>query len=167
MSVGPAEAQLGLQVGSTVLGFMGGNDRADAADNSAWDAYGATMGQLNAKDFQINNQATAQMSNRATMAAIDVARITNIASTNGVQGSSVDHLIGDALMQRDMDISGVVENANNQKLQVLEERKSAYAKARGRVNEAEAARPSILGTGLSIAAAGAQYYGKTNGTASS
>lgn len=162
-----SSAMTALQVGSAVVNYVGGNKQAFSQQQAAWDNYYAQKEQLQIQSRQIDSQAAGQMSNRAVLAAVDAARLVNVAADGGVTGLSVDHLIADSKFQASMDNSGIEQNRENQQVQNAMEVQGAWSKAQSQVNQADSKRPSLLSTGLQIGTALGEYSTRGSSSTSS
>ena len=106
-----------------------------------------------------NAVAQEQMGERARQHLQDLGRLNSLAAETGAAGSSTERIITDEANGFGRDITTLQQNARRAGEQSHAQGLSGQAEANTMM--ANIRRPSALGTGLQIAAAGAQAYGAT------
>jgi cell division protein FtsL len=134
----PLTIGIGLAVATTAVSVVGQIQQANQAN-------AAIKAQLKVEDKQIDQKATQEIDNRLREARRDMGRIMVAAGESGLslESGSVKALEEDAAMQASLD--------NEQSLANRESRKEA---ARADANSKMVSKPTVLGAGLQIAAAG-------------
>lgn len=156
-------ATFAIQAVSAVSSYVGGQNQADAANNAAWNNYYANKAILDQQAKEITQSANNQETERSIQAQIERAKMRTLAGESGLAGNLVDRWMQDSSMQESKDISSIETNKSNQLKQNLNQQQGIYARAQGQSNEAYSKAPSMLGTGLQIAGAGATYGINTKG----
>jgi hypothetical protein len=131
---------------------------AKATDKAAGQAQQDAMAGLSDQLYQANQQATDQMVARSKQAVREAGAMNAIFADSGLAGASQDRLLAEAEANAQADLTTIERNRTNRENQGQSEAAAIRARAQSEVNKAP--RPSLLGTGLQIAAAGADYYAR-------
>jgi len=153
-------ASFAITAVSAISSYIGGNQQAAAANNAAWDNYYANQQIMAEQAKQIAASSNNEMSERQIQAQIEQAKLRTAAGEAGIAGNVVDRWYQDSEMQEARDMASIETNKSNRLKQNALETQGLYNKAKGQSNEAYSKAPSLLGTGLQIAGAGAEYMAK-------
>jgi len=156
-----AMASFAATATTAVASYVGGQSQASAQNKAAWDNYNANQAIMAEQAKQIAASANNEVSERQIQAQIEQAKLRTVAGESGVAGNLVDRWFQDSEMQESRDIASIETNKSNRLKQNNLETQGLYARAQGQANEASSKAPSLLGTGLQIAGAGAEYGRKT------
>jgi len=156
-----AMASFAVSAVSAVASYVGGQSQASAQNKAAWDNYNANQQIMAEQAQQIAASANNETSERKIQAHIEQAKLRVAAGESGVAGNLVDRFYQDSEMQEARDIASIETNKANRLKQNGLETQGLYARAQGQANEASSNAPSLLGTSLQIAGAGAEYSSKT------
>jgi hypothetical protein len=157
---GVPQAMLGLQVVSSLSGAMSGADAAQQQMDAASSNLNNQLYQNSVKQVQVNAQATDKMSQRARDAELANGRINAVSGESGIALNG-DVLSRDSEMSKGMDMATIESNRKNGIVQTEWDAQTYKSQAQDRINKAQSSAPTLLGTGLQIAGAGLDYYGKT------
>lgn len=108
---------------------------------------------------QIDAQAADNMSARAREAMIEQAHLRVVSGETGLAGVSADRLATESAFNRGTDIASIASNRTNALNQAYLEARGAASSGQSKANSIT--QPSLLGTGLQIAGAGASYGAET------
>lgn len=134
------------------LNYIGGNQQADNAQAASNSALSLEYQQINEKQQQINQQSALDQSERNKQGLLEQAKISTIAGESGALGISSDRVLADSFMQEGTDMSSLEKNRVNAIKQTGWEGRQAQGSADVRNADISNKRPSLIGTGLQIAA---------------
>lgn len=154
---------LAISAASAVMAYQQGQKQTKAAEASARNAAELNNQAYAQQAQQINQQASDAMSDRAREAMIERGRLRVISAESGVgDGSgSQDQLTRQSYFDEGYDMSRIESNRSAKQDQAQLDARGGQAATQSRLNAIEASKPSLIGTGLQIAGAGAAAYQKT------
>jgi hypothetical protein len=153
MCVDPATAALALTIASSAVSHIGAQQSAKAQDSAIRQNAAINQERMAAQVKQTNDASREEMSERARQAMIERGRLQVIAGESGLSG--FDREINNTFYSESTDIATLESNRRNRIEQMNVEGRAGTASANNQL--ASVRRPSLLGTGLQIAAAGANY----------
>lgn len=154
-----------LSAASTAASYVGQMQAAQATErantenrNNALKAMELNWEQLDARTIQEREAAATEKANAARQVRGAKATAQVSAAESGTGGLSVDALLGDIQANYDRYASGVDTNVDYSLAQLQMEKRGARASGIDRINSApRGQKPSLLGAGLQIGAAGLNY----------
>lgn len=150
-----AYAALAASAGQAVMGYVEGSRQASAQDAAIRQSWESTQQQFAVQRDEVNDQATSEMSERAREARIERARLQTIAAESGLGGLSNDRLESETFFTEGSDLAAIEGNRKRTQRQINANERGAYSDAQSKVNAVK--RPSLIGAGLQIAGAGADF----------
>jgi hypothetical protein len=153
MCIPAAAVALALTAGQAVTSYMSQRQSAKAQDAAIKQNYEVNQGRVNAQAKQINDASREEMSERSRQAMIERGRLQVVAGESGLSG--FDREVNNTFYSEGTDIATMENNRRNRIGQLNVESQMGGASANSQL--ASVRRPSLLGTGLQIAAAGANY----------
>jgi hypothetical protein len=149
-----------LQMAQVAVGAVGQARQARAVATNARAAEAASLYGLSEQTLQYDQQNTDRMTDRARQAMADVGSLNAIFADANLSGNTQDRIAavteGDALR----DLTTLDRNTANRANQAQADATAIRARTQSTINSARP--PSILGTGLQIAAYGAEAYDKAH-----
>lgn len=149
---------IALSVVSTVVGFIGQQQQASAQHDAIQADYNNKQATLNQQAQQTNAAATADMSERSRQAMIERGRLQVIGAESGLGTGNLDRTTQQSEFNQGFDIATIEGNRKNAIAQNTLDSTGAYAQAQSRSNAVR--QPSLIGAGLQIAGAGADYMNR-------
>jgi hypothetical protein len=145
-------------VASVAVGYVSASKAADKQDDANRDNYAQQSEAASRQYAETNKQAAQEMSQRAHEGMVERARLRVISGESGLSGVTTDKIAGESDFNQGTDIASIESNRRAQNLQTQSNANGLRATTQSRL--AAISRPSLLGTGLQIAGAGADYYGE-------
>lgn len=150
-------AMLAISAVSAAVSYTQAKSAADNQQKAIQANTEQQMKTLVTQQWQARGNAAEQMSARAKAAAVERGRLTVIGAETGLGGVNSNHIFNEADFNAGQDITSIQRNARNIQEQSSLQQRGITAQAQGQLNTIS--RPSALGAGLQIAAAGASAYG--------
>lgn len=127
--------------------------QTDAAQN----AYDQGVLQIKNQQVQASQAASTQMSERARQAMVETGHLEAISNESGTNGGgSNDRVTNEANFNSGTDIATLQANAESQQRALADQARGAYSTAEQRMSSIQ--QPSLIGTGLQIAASTTSQY---------
>lgn len=145
-----------LQMAQVAMGAVGQAQASRQNASAAIQAQSASIAGLNEQTLQFNQQQTDQMTTRSRQAMNDVGTLNAIFADSGLSGNSQDRIKNVTEGQAQTDLTTLDRNVSNRGSQATAERSAITARTQSQINSVRG--PSVLGTGLQIAAIGASEY---------
>lgn len=155
----PALVVAGLQIGSAVVGYRAQREQARAMNAAIAENEAAQNAALAEQAEQSRKKSVDEMSERAREAMIARGRLRAIGAESGISGVTQDRLESEISFNEGVDIATLESNRLATERQIARQRDVVRADANRQ--RAGVRSPSLLGTGLQIAGAGAQYAART------
>lgn len=149
-----AVAALALAAGSTYLQYEQGHRMARRQDQAIADQRAADAEALTYQKDELNRSVDENISIRARQAEAERGRIASYTAESGL-GDNSGRLANVSRFNEGFDITSMNENRNRQLTQMTAENKAAGAALSSR--SASIQRPSMLGSALSLGAAGLNF----------
>lgn len=146
----------GTAIASTAVSAYGQYDTARQAHNSARNSADLANAEQAAQQEQINKKATDELVARSRQATLELGALNTIFAETGVTGVSHDRLSGQVEGDAITDATTIERNRQAAASQGSVSRVAYAARAQSQANSVT--RPSLIGTGLQIAAAGTDAY---------
>jgi hypothetical protein len=153
MCVDPVTAALALKVAKAGVDFISTRQSAKAQDAAIRQNAAINQERMTAQVRQTNDAAREEMSERARQAMIERGRLQVIAGESGLSGW--DREVNSTFYSESTDIATLESNRRNRIEQMNVEGRASTANTNNQL--ASVKRPSLLGTGLQIAAAGVNH----------
>lgn len=147
---------LAISAVSSVAAYSGQRQQARAQEAGIRANYRERDAAMQAQQFEQNQQATQQMSQRAVEALRQRGRLAAALADSGLGGSSQSRLFGDIDMQEATDLATLEANRASAIAQGERQRRANTSGTNAEL--ASIRQPSLLGTGLQIAGAGLDSY---------
>lgn len=152
----PMTAMLAFTAVSTVSGFVGAQQDAEAQRDSAEANYQAQMADLAARQAEIDGTALEEKSDVAKEALLRKGQLRVATGEAGVSGLVVDSLLNDVQTQAGAANSRIETNRTRATSQNNRAKESAYASAKSTINSAR--DPSVLGLVSDLGMSGLQIH---------
>lgn len=149
-----------VQMAQVAVGAYGQNQQASAVRKNALQAQQDALYGLHDQQVQIDAQATDQMTDRSKAAMSEVGTLNAIFADSGVSGNTQDRIAAVAGINASADMATLDRNRVNKQNQTQADAASIRARTQSQINGSP--RASVLGTGLQIAAIGANEYNRQN-----
>lgn len=143
-------ASLAIGTASAGMSFMQQSQQASARDKAIKANYSQQMDTFKVQQAQVNKQATDEMSARARENQIEAARLRVVNGESGLFGNTNDRILGESYFNLGSDVASIESNRAAQQKQLTQEAKSIRAGTQSQMSQVT--RPSLIGTGLQIAA---------------
>lgn len=150
----------GVSVASTAAAAYAQHQGSKATSAASREAQDAANAGLDARGRQVNANAPDEMVDRSKQALRELGAMNTIFADSGLAGNTQNRLAGEVEGNAQADLTTVERNRQAAATQNASEGAAIRARAQSQINSAP--RPSILGTGLQIAATGANYYASRN-----
>lgn len=155
---------LGISAVTAALTYKQANDSADRQTQTINEGAELNNNQTRTQYEQNNQAAMQQQSERHREFLVDQGRLTSILTESGMAGATQDRIHAETENQADTDMATIESNRMKANVQGASMAQAQQGQAKAQL--ASINRPSALGTGLQIAAAGAKAEAKTPGTVS-
>ncbi|MDR5731270.1 hypothetical protein QCE47_02755 [Caballeronia sp. LZ025] len=125
--------------------------------DAAQSAYDQQVMQIKNQQVEQSQAASAQMSERARQALVETGHLQALANESGTNGGgSNDRVTNEANFNSGTDIATMQANAASQQRDLANQARGAAAQASQRMSSIQ--QPSLIGTGLQIAASTTSLY---------
>lgn len=149
-----------VSMASTAASAIGAQRTAREQERNALSAQQDANAGLIEQMHESNQAATDQMVERSRAAMRDLGAVNAVFADSGLSGNSQDRIGTVIEGQASRDITSIEANREARINQQTAEGAAIRARTQSGINSSP--RPSVLGTGLQIAAAGADYYDRRN-----
>lgn len=146
---------LAVAVGSSVFSHISQSQMANQQARALEDMYAQQTEALMDRYKQINQNAADEMSERAMEARQEQARLKTIAGESGLSGTSQDLIQRESEFKAGTDLAQIESNRANAIKQA--KREGDMNRLEVRTQAAAIRKPSLIGTGLQIGGAYANY----------
>jgi hypothetical protein len=146
----------GVSAASVAAGAVAAHQNASRTTDAANAANATANAGLIDQMHQRDAQATDQMTARSKQAMTTAGSLNAIFADSGVSGNSQDRIADVAAGNAQVDLTTIESNRQQASNQGTNEADALRAQAQARINSVP--RPSVLGTGLQIGAAGLSAY---------
>lgn len=155
-----APAVVGLAIAAVQAGvtYVGQQQQAKAQGQAIAANAKQQQDTLTTQQWQARGNAAEQMSQRAQAATVERGRLIAASAETGLGGNLTDRFMNQSDFNTGQDITSIQRNAKNTSDQQQLQKQGAYTSSQGRLNTIE--QPSLLGAGLQIAGAYANYQAK-------
>lgn len=147
-----------IAIGSSILSYTQQSKAADKAEHATEEQKAANLLALDEQAHQVDAQASDSMGIRAREASIERGRLAAVAADSGLGGQGATRLENASRFSEGFDITALEQNRKASQRQINRQRDAVRAGADARL--ASLPQPSLLGTGLQIAGAVANYEAK-------
>jgi hypothetical protein len=154
MCIPAAAAGLIISTVSAAVSYVQQDRTARQHTRAIYEADRANLDSSLEQERQVNSQATDQKSQRTREAMIERGRLRVIAAESGLEGG-LDRIERASMFNEGYDIASIESNRMNAVAQVRAER--AAGRTLTGIRLASVQRPSLVGTGLQVAGAVAEY----------
>jgi hypothetical protein len=149
-----------LQMAQVAVGAYGQSQQASAVRKNARQAESDSLWALHDQQIQSNAAATDQMTARARAAMAEAGTFNAIFADSGLSGNTQERISAVAAGQANEDIGTIERNRQNRVNQGNNDVAAVRARTQSAINGSPA--PSLIGTGLQIAALSANEYNRQN-----
>lgn len=152
-----------MAAASAAVSYVTAEKQADRMSDANQRAYDDSVVQARNQQAEQDAQAKDQMSERARQAMVETAHLRALSAESGTAGGTNDRVTNEANFNAGQDLAAIQGNAQSAQRQIAQQARSGYATAQNR--QAQIQQPSLIGTGLQIAGAYANYQvglGKLN-----
>lgn len=149
-----------VQMAQVAMSAYGQNQQASATRSNAIKAEQDGLQGVFNQQVQINAQATDQMTDRSRAAMSEVGTLNAIFADSGLSGNTQDRMVAVAGINAAADEATIARNRDNRLTQTQADAAAIKARTQSAINGSP--RASVLGTGLQIAAIGANEYQRQN-----
>lgn len=159
MCDGVSEATIAAMAISTAAAAASAAQQAQNArrqSEAAQSAYDSEVVQTKNQQVQVGQASAAQQSDRARQALVETGHLQALANESGTAGGSDDRVTNEADFNAGSDIATIQANTASQQRQLINNLNGSYATAEQR--DASIVNPSLIGTGLQIAASTTSQY---------
>lgn len=153
-----AALTLAVTAATAAASYKQGQDNIQATGEAAARNAEIQNAALEEQRSQIGKQAANDMTERARQAEIERGRLRVIAGESGALGTTQDRLLQDSAFQEGTDMATIDSNKSSALKQTDLTGLSNYNQNVAAVNQARNKAPTLLGTGLQIAAGGLSAY---------
>jgi len=140
---------------SAAVSYVTAEKQADRQSDAIQRAYDDNVNQIRNQQAEQDSQTKDQMSERARQAMMETAHLRALANESGTSGGSNDRVTNEANFNAGQDMAAIEGNSQAAQRQLAQAARSGYATAVSR--QSQVAQPSLIGTGLQIGAAYANY----------
>jgi hypothetical protein len=158
----PTTIMLGISAATAALSYKQASDSADRQTQAISDGVDLNHNQTRTQYEQNNQVAMQQQSERHREFLVDQGRLASILTESGMTGATQDRIQSEVENQADADTATIEANRVKANAQGASMAQAQHGQAKAQL--ASINRPSALGTGLQIAAAGAKAEAKSPGT---
>jgi hypothetical protein len=129
---------------------------AAAQETNLQNSMAEQQSALNVQQVQVNEQTAQQVSERAKQALIERGHMIAAGADSGVEGSNQARLINGSQMAEAQDMATLDANRRAAEGQNQLQKRGIVTQTQGALNQIK--QPSLVGTGLKIIGAGADFY---------
>jgi hypothetical protein len=138
------------QMAQVAIGAIGQSRQASSVRRNARFAESDALWGLHDQQVQIDAQATDTMVDRSRQVMMQAGHLNALFADSGLSGNTQDRIAAVTGMQADADLTTIERNRANKQNQTNNETAAIRARTQSTINGAKG--PSLLGTGLQIAA---------------
>lgn len=149
-----------VQMAQVAVGAYGQSQNSKAVRRNAVQAEEDAFAGIHDQQIQTNAQATDQMVDRSRAAMMEAGNLNAIFADSGLSGNTQERIAAVTEGAAQRDLTTIERNRVNKINQSNSEVSAVRARTQSTINGAKG--PSLVGTGLQIAAIGAADYDKRN-----